>query len=243
MRKSEHHLFYAQNAAGETVVLDETETRHAVSVLRLQSGEDLLVSDGGGNVFECRYDTTENKKAQCRVVNRRFVSRTEPRVTLLIGLPDKEAFETVLEHATALGTYRIVPLVMEHCRKPWWKSWEKAQQRFFQKMIVSMKQCLYPYLPRLESPQDFSEAVRKCTGPIIAADQDGDRFTTEGVLSSTGEMTGVIGPPGGYSEAEMEMLLEMGARRVNISPNRLRTELAATVLVGGMIMSAPEIRH
>lgn len=233
MRKSEHHLFYSQNLAEETVVLDESETRHAVSVLRLQSGENLHVSDGRGNVFECRYLAAENRKAQCRIVNRRFTPRTEPRVTLLIGLPDKDAFEIVLEHATALGVYRIVPLVMEHCRKPWWKSWDKVQLRFSQKMIVSMKQCLYPYLPQLESPQDFSKIVGNFPGPIIAADQDGERF--ESVLPGTeGEIAGLIGPPGGFSEREMDRLSEIDAKRVRISHHRLRTELAATLLAAGL---------
>ncbi|MFP4679730.1 MAG: RsmE family RNA methyltransferase [Chitinispirillaceae bacterium] len=236
MRKTEHHLFYSQEITDDTVILDQTETRHAVSVLRLKEGQKLQVTDGRGNIYECRYDRSDNRKALCSIRERHSVPGTSPEVTLLVGLPDKDAFETVLEHATALGVYRIVPLEMEHCRKPWWKRWEKFQERFFQKMIVSMKQCLYPYLPLLENPQTLEAVVRSSCEQIVAADQDGEVLERD--VISEERIAGLVGPPGGYSDKEREVLEDREVRRVRISHHRLRTELAATVL-GGVLTFSP----
>jgi RsmE family RNA methyltransferase len=146
-----------------------------------------------------------------------------------LGIPDKEPFETILEQTTALGVSRIVPLVMDHSRKPWWESWEKILPRFTSKMIVSMKQCLYPYIPQLDKPVCLTEIINTCSRPLVIADQHGE-ILRDDMLASQTKLSCLIGPPGGFSDKEKREFESHTPLTVKIAQQRLRTELAATVL-------------
>jgi len=236
MRDTEHHLFYSRGIAEDTVMLDESETVHAVSVLRIKEGQRIQVTDGSGTVFECECTERLKKTISCKILGRQKIPKTNPRLTLLIGIPDKEPFETVLEHATALSVSRIIPLVMDHCRKPWWESWDKMLPRFTSKMIVSMKQCLYPYIPQLDKPARLSEIIDSCSKPLIAADQHGEVLRHD-ILASQTQICCLVGPPGGFSEEEKKLLELHKALTVKIAPHRLRTELAAAVLCSQVMVA------
>ncbi|MFN2374262.1 MAG: RNA methyltransferase PUA domain-containing protein, partial [Cyclonatronaceae bacterium] len=50
-----------------TITIDAPEFRHAVSVLRLDSGSSILVADGNGRYYECRIDAVGKKSLSARV--------------------------------------------------------------------------------------------------------------------------------------------------------------------------------
>jgi len=229
MRDTEHHLFYSREIIGDNIILDESETTHAVSVLRIKEGDKIQITDGNGAIFECECAERLKKTISCKIINKTIIPRAKPELTLLIGIPDKEHFETVLEQTTALGVFRIVPVVMNHCRKPWWESWDRILHRFTSKMIVSMKQCLYPYIPQLDKPAYLSEIIESCSKPVIIADRHGEVLRDDMLISQI-KLSCLIGPPGGFSAEEKDVLKSHNVLTVKISHQRLRTELAVTVL-------------
>jgi 16S rRNA (uracil1498-N3)-methyltransferase len=245
MRDREHHLFYADNiirpldgnGIDETITLDGGESNHAVSVLRIKIGQQIQITDGYGFIYNCQCADINKRSVSCKVIDIRHIPRIIPEVTLLIGLPDKEHFETIIEYATALGVSRIIPIAADHCRKPWWEAWDSLRQRFLSKMVVSMKQCLYPYIPELERPMPLREAVAGGIGVLIVADQDG-KYLSDAEISSHKKISCLVGPPGGLSDDESEFLKSYTAvlvTTVKIASARLRSELAATALCSRII--------
>jgi RsmE family RNA methyltransferase len=104
-------------------------------------------------------------------------------------------------------------------------------------MIVSMKQCLYPYIPRLDAPTPFREAIDKCEGILIVADPNGKCLRDADILPHN-KICCLVGPPGGLSDGELTFLKSYTAvplTTVKISSARLRSELAATVLCSRVI--------
>jgi 16S rRNA (uracil1498-N3)-methyltransferase len=228
MKDINHHLFYSNNITNDTISLDKTETNHAVSVLRINPGQQIQITDGNGTIYNCQCTNITTQSAFCQIITKTAVPKITPELTLLVGLPDKDPFEMILEHAAALGVFRVVPLVMDHCRKPWWESWGKLRERFMAKMVVSMKQCLYPYIPLLDEPLSLNDIIDKCEKPIVVADQHGEKISNVD-LSLHKKLTCLVGPPGGLSVDEMVLLKSRGSLPVKIAPNRLKTELAVTV--------------
>ncbi|MCL2688246.1 MAG: 16S rRNA (uracil(1498)-N(3))-methyltransferase [Chitinispirillia bacterium] len=237
MRDTEHHLFYSREITEDRIILDESETTHAISVLRIKDNDPIQITDGNGTVFQCEYSERLKNTLSCKVINKTIITKVNPELTLLIGIPDKEPFETVIEQTTALGVCRIIPVVMDHCRKPWWESWDKILPRFTSKMIVSMKQSLYPYIPVLDKPIYLTEIIDKCAKPIIIADQQGKILRDE-MLTSQKKLSCLIGPPGGFSVEEKKTLESYNMLTVKISRQRLRTELAAVVLCSRIMASS-----
>jgi 16S rRNA (uracil1498-N3)-methyltransferase len=234
MRDGGHHLFYSGNISGDTVVLDSGESNHAVSVLRIKAGQPLQITDGNGTVYDCLCVDIQKQSMPCKILNRTVIPKIEPELTLLVGIPDRDHFETILEHTAALGVSRIVPLVMDHCRKPWWESWDGLRPRFVSKMIVSMKQCLYPYIPKLGAPALLGEVIGACEKPLIVADQRGEKLC-DADISRHKKLSCLIGPPGGISANELELLKQFDLLTISIAPTRLRTELAASVVCSRII--------
>ncbi|MCL2183693.1 MAG: 16S rRNA (uracil(1498)-N(3))-methyltransferase [Chitinispirillia bacterium] len=236
MRDSDHHLFYCENITGDTITLDSGESNHAVSVLRVRVGDLIQVTDGRGTIYECQCADVRKQSISCNIQNKTVIPRIIPELTLLVGLPDKEHFETILEHATALGVRRVVPLIMDHCRKPWWESWDKLSQRFTSKMIVSMKQCLYPCIPHLDAPVSLGNVIDTCDKPLIVAGQHGKKLS-DADISPYKKLTCLIGPPGGMSSGETKLLELRNPLIISVAAARLRTELASAA-VCSRIMSA-----
>lgn len=234
--KHEHHLFYSDTIDNNLITLDYNEKNHAVNVLRLSVGDMLQVTDANGYIYDCKCISINKNSFSCNVVNKTSIPKIETQLTLLVGLPDKENFETILENVTALGVARIVPVVLDHCRKPWWQFWEKSRERFVAKMIVAMKQSLYPYIPQLDPPATLAEIIDTCDKPIIVADRDGKKISDANAeISAHKKLSCLIGPPGGLSSNEIKILKPQETIFVNIAPTRLRTELAATVLCGRVV--------
>ncbi|MDR3012848.1 MAG: RsmE family RNA methyltransferase [Chitinispirillales bacterium] len=229
MKNIDHHLFYSDNITDDTVFLNDSETNHAISVLRIKIGQQIQITNGKGTIYDCLCVDITRQSLSCRIINKTTIPKITPELTLLAGLPDKDPFETILEHTTAIGVSRVIPLIMDHCRKPWWSSWEKSYERFKAKMIVSMKQCLYPYLPKLDAPLSLQEVIDMYENPIIVADQHGKPLHNAD-LPAHSAIICLVGPPGGISANEHKLLKDRNSLFVKIAPTRLKTELAATVL-------------
>jgi len=236
-----HFLFFTGHIESDRLYLDAAETRHAVAVLRRGQGDPFLATDGQGTVFECRVESIVKKQITGLIMDRREVPRHACRLHLLAGVPERAAFETLITGLTALGVERITPLVCRHCQDGWWErdaEGERLSERFRKKMIVAMKQSLYPYLPRLDLPLLFESAGPMISGIAMAADPEG--VPVAEVLNAhaqtvAGIFSCLVGPPGGFAPEEHAALKSLGAAMVRLAPTRLTTELAAVVLCSQVI--------
>ena len=161
---------------------------------------------------------------------------------MLVGLPDRAAFETLIGDLTALGVSRITPLVCRYCQVGWWERSAgsgKLSDRFRSKMLAALKQSLYPHLPRLDPPLPFESISSAFSGNCLVADPaPGLQHFSEALdamRNQSPSFTCLVGPPGGLAPEESAVLKTLGAVFVKLAPTRLTTELAAAVLAGGII--------
>jgi 16S rRNA (uracil1498-N3)-methyltransferase len=239
MRDYRHFLFYSEHIESDRLYFDAAETRHAIAVLRRGQGDPFMATDGQGTVFECRVESIVKKQITGLIMDRREVPRHACRLHLFAGVPERVAFETLITGLTALGVERITPLVCRHCQDGWWErdaEGERLSERFRKKMIVAMKQSLYPYLPRLDPPLLFESAGPMIAGAAMVADSEG--VPVSEVLNAraqNGMVFCLVGPPGGFAPEELAALKSLGAAAVRLAPTRLTTELAAVVLCSQVI--------
>src|ERR1700760_3393701 len=100
------------------ITLDEDNSRHAVTVLRMTGGEEMHLTDGRGNLYTAAI--AEAHKKRCRVTIRSRVVLPGPsyKVTVAIS-PIKNAsrFEWFLEKAAEIGVSEIIPLLTERTER------------------------------------------------------------------------------------------------------------------------------
>lgn len=238
MHYFDHFLFYTTTVTQPLLFLDEEETRHAATVLRVQQGATIFVTDGKGDLFTCLVEQIDRSATTCRILSQITQKKQKPAIDFFIGIPEKEACESICESLTSLGINRIEPVVCNNCQKEWWvHSWEKFHTRIMKKIVTTAKQSWNAWLPELAPVIPFEKALTHQNDVILVADVHGstvDEFiqkqtTTPQTLSCW------IGPPGGFSPKELEALKLHNASFIKIASYRLRTELAATVLASAII--------
>jgi 16S rRNA (uracil1498-N3)-methyltransferase len=232
MTDPSHFLFFSSCVENGAVFLDKDESRHAFSVLRRASGETIRITDGKGSIYECTIHEQTPQGTRCIVKNKVTVLASQKKISLYVGLPEKEVFEGLCENLASLGVSEIIPMECDCCQERWWKGWEKQAPRFTKKMVAGLKQAKSACLPLLSAPQQLAGALGK-GALMIAADENGVPFVDViDRIKKAAAVSCFVGPPGGFSPKEIDMLKSSGAILVSLSRNRLRTELAAIVLCG-----------
>jgi 16S rRNA (uracil1498-N3)-methyltransferase len=139
-----------------------------------------------------------------------------------------------------LGAFAIVPMVTTHVAVPSraWKS-TAALDRWRRVAVASAKQCGRAVVPAIDSVTSFADVLTSapgvpvfmCVEPRLAADvmdksgPSNPRPTAAVVL---------IGPEGGWSEAELDQARAAGATLVNLGPRTLRAETVPTVVLSAL---------
>lgn len=233
--------FYAPPDAisGDRVVLPPEEARHAVRVLRMKSGDEIVVVDGTGGWYHVVLDHVDKQHATGRIVERRQ-NAGEPQFRLTVGLgllKNLNRFELFLEKAAELGVSEVVPLQTTHSENSRIKS-----QRAMGISIAAMKQRRRSRLVNLTDLQSFEAFVRSSTSGIrlICHEDPSVRTSILGELSGkerTNEVRVLIGPEGGFSNEELSLASEFGFRPVSLGPGRLRAETAAIVASTAVLLT------
>lgn len=231
MSRADYWGFYSGAlAAGEEIVLDAEESRHALKVRRLSAGMSLTVTNGRGQVAQAAIigDTPNRAEARLRIEQVRSVP--PPRsVTLACALPKGERLTALLEAATQLGATQIQPL---HCAFTPPAAQKINPERAGRILISALKQAHRAYLPELlsiDTPQASAKRAINCIH--LLADPDGGPVA-DALPESTTPLCLWIGPEGGFSEAERGFLTQAGAKPVCLGRHILRIETAAAVLLG-----------
>ena len=233
----DHFLFFSTDVSEGIMRLDKEETRHAHSVLRLQKGDTIFVTNGTGRIFSCTIEYIGKESCVTRIIKEKVQELPKPAMHFFIGLTEKDSFEAALLGLVPLGVMHITPLECEYCQKKWWiNKWEKHAQRFRNKMIAAAKQSWNAWLPALNKPVELDKALYMAKGLVFVADMHGetldkslDKLTLQDTVSC------FIGPPEGFSAEELDGLKNHSASLIKLSDKRLRTELAATVLAGNIV--------
>ena len=230
MRDYQHFLFHTSHCNSNNIELDIYESRHALKVLRLTEGDLFQVTCGDGQILICKLDSIKKELAGATIVDRLTIPPVNPGIHCYIGIPDKDAFETIITDLTAMGIAQITPIITEQCQKNWWEQkWDKHQERLQGKMIAAMKQSLYPRMPLIDYPCAIEKVIENTTRQTFVAEWEGAPLNTiSGGIES--QVNCFIGPPGGFSAKELDLFRSLNFNAVKIATTRLRTELAAVVL-------------
>ncbi|MEM9057644.1 MAG: 16S rRNA (uracil(1498)-N(3))-methyltransferase [Pseudomonadota bacterium] len=222
-------LYCPQPIAAETTAqLHADAVRHAVRVLRLREGAEVVLFDGSGREYPARLKHIGKGTVSVDVGRAVEHSVESPLdVTLVQGISRGERMDLTLQKATELGATRIVPVTMH--RTVVRLSAERAAKRVAHWRGVvahACQQCGRNALPPVADVVTFDAWL------------DGHRATDADLLLAPGaaplepgsppaSVTLVVGPEGGFAPQEVDRLAQRGFRGLGLGPRILRTETAA----------------
>ena len=219
-------------------MLSGGEAHHALHVLRVRKGEEVTVLDGAGQEFLCTVQATERAQVQLKMLERKVHRALPCQVTLVQALPKGRIIEAIIQKATELGTWRIVPLLSERVVSDLDEKAAHDKQAKWQTVAVeAIKQCGSPWLPRVcapITPADFLARSDRAELALLASLQPGSRHAREYFNAFAGKYQRApksiqiwIGPEGDFTGNEVENIEASGASPITLGPRVLRTETAA----------------
>jgi 16S rRNA (uracil1498-N3)-methyltransferase len=221
----------------EGPLLSPEESHHAVRVCRLKEGDRVRGIDGEGHDLLLVLGSRHGRRIRCQVLAERTSARELPS-DIALGLPllhHPTRLDWLLEKATELGVHRFWPMRTHRTTVvPVEERVERRLMRWNRIVVAAIKQSGRAWKPRLESPEDFSEVLRRLESKrVIWATPGGERMPSGPELRRFGEAgyLVLVGPEGGWEEEEEEQLRDAPGWAVSLGPHKLRSETAVVNLL------------
>jgi 16S rRNA (uracil1498-N3)-methyltransferase len=211
--------------ADRFLLRDPEIARQIAVVLKLQSGESVVLCDGKGNEAVCEITNVDRKSVEVAVKNRRPSYVPPRRVILYAAILKKENFEYVVQKAVECGVSEIRPIITSRTIKLGINA-----ERMEKIMKEAAEQCGRGDVPPCFSSASFSAALRQSQTNDVNYffDAGGAPF---GLGIRTGTIGVWVGPEGGWDESEAVIAKEKGFSVASLGNLVLRAETAATVAV------------
>lgn len=209
-------------AVGQRLSLDESEVHH-LRVRRAQDREIVEILDGAGLRGTGRL-VQVGKQWSVEVQSAHHESRPA-ELTLAVAAGDRERFSWMVEKAVELGVTRIVPLETARSAGVATGIREAHLRRLRRHALEATKQCGVAWAVQVEEPLSLDDfRGRPLAGSGWLTDRAGAPPPTR---LGENALTVVIGPEGGFADAERTGLVAAGYLPIVLGPNALRFETAA----------------
>lgn len=216
-----------------------TDVNHIKNVLRMKTGEEVWISDGGEKEYRCQIENMDAEEVLLHIIYAQEPDYELPnRIYLFQGLPKADKMELIIQKAVELGAFAVVPVETKRCVvKLDAKKSQKKVVRWQQIAESAAKQSKRMLIPQVHEVMSYKQALEfaaqmdVCLIPYELA--KGMKETRE-VLSQIrpGQSIGIfIGPEGGFEEKEVEMAMQAGAHAITLGRRILRTETAGLAIL------------
>ena len=212
-------------AAGEEVAIDGSQAHYLAKVMRIAPGNAVVLCDDQTGEWTARVTAVDKRTVTLLAETRTRPREQVPDVWLCAALLKKPHFDLVLEKATELGARRICPLVTRRCVAD-----RLNPERARAIVTEAAEQCARTALPELAETVKLDAVLRDWPPDrtLFFADETGGDAAAPAFVAHPGPAALLIGPEGGFDEAERAAIRALPqARAISLGPRILRGETAA----------------
>jgi len=219
-----------------TIEVDGDEAHHAIKVLRISLGEEILISDGDGNWVRASVESIEKKAFTAKVLERGFQDVKSPKLVLVQGLPKSDRVKEAIEILVESGVDLIIPWQADRSISKWQKDslakWQSAA-------IAATKQSRRFRTPEIVEELSLSQLleIESETSAILVMHESATTKLSEVVTSKFADLSEiiiVIGPEGGITDGELALLQSARAHVVGLGPEVFRSAHAGGAALGAV---------
>jgi 16S rRNA (uracil1498-N3)-methyltransferase len=223
---------------GNCFIITESDFNHISNVLRMKTGDEILVSCNG-QASLCKIEIFSDY-VKAEVIEENYHNTNLPiKIHLFQGLPKSDKMELIIQKAVELGVSKIIPVEMKRCVvKLDGKNKVSKVSRWQLIAESAAKQSKRNEIPRVLDVLTYNQALE------MAKDADLKLFCYEGnpvrplsdILRSTEGVPQsvfvLIGSEGGFSQKEALFARESGMILAGLGKRILRCETAPTFVLG-----------
>ena len=223
--------FFVDAIRNGTAELRGDEARHLTRVLRVEPGQRFEISDNR-HAYLAEIAEAKGERVVFQVVEAIAGVPMPVRITLCAAIVKFDRFEWMIEKATELGVERILPVEATRTERGLFEASRKRSERWARIARESSQQSrraqIPEILPAVRLEQCLKEAAEhryfldEGAAPPLVREIPAERSDTVALL---------IGPEGGWMEAERALAVSAGWCPVSLGPLVLRAETAAAAAI------------
>lgn len=210
---------------GEICVASEDQTHYLKNVMRLSLGDEVFLFDGVNGEFETQIIEMSKKTLSLKINKKVFNFEKSPDVWLLFANLKKENTDIVVQKAVELGVSKILPVQTEYTFNA-----KLKPERVKAQVIEAAEQCRRQDIPNVESLQNLQQILSNWdkNRTLVYLDETGSGESFSKTFSKMKPPVAfLIGPEGGFSSKELEMLKSLPyTLSVSLGKRILRAETA-----------------
>lgn len=216
-------FFVSDLGIGNSIEVTGDEAHHAIKVLRVEIGEEILLADGSGAWARGRVDAIAKKSFTLATLERGYREEATPELIVVQGLMKSERAKEAIELLTVAGATTIIPWQSARSIAKWQGD---LGEKWLSTAVAAAKQSRRINLPEIEGAITTAQIVKRFGGSsnLFVLHEGATRKISEAAKSlGEGAIVLVIGPEGGLTGAELGELSAVGGQIVLLGPEVLRS--------------------
>lgn len=224
----------------EIVKITGEDVKHIARVMRSQVGDKIIVSDGVSKVAITEIVVLEQQEVQSRIIEW-LTSQAEPKlqVTIAQSLPKGDKMELVIQKCTEIGAATFLPFLSERTVVQYDQKKEAKRTERWRKIAKeAAEQAHRDIVPQVLAPVSWKQFLASLADFDLVCfcyeKENGQQlrdvvapFVEKILPDQQYHVAIVVGPEGGFSEAEVLAAEAAGATSIGLGRRILRTETAA----------------
>jgi len=218
------------------------DAHHISHVLRMKVGQQLQIVGNDQVSALMEIEAITEAVVSVRLVEK-LATFNEPSIRIILaqGLPKSDKMDFIVQKAVEMGVSEIIPVSMDNCVVQLDTEKAKKKTERWQKIVEeAAKQSKREIVPQVSRPLTLKQLLDLKQGvrlKIVAYEVEDRRGLKEFLQSqkSIKEILLLIGPEGGISKEEFNLLKEGGMISVSLGKRILRTETAGLATVAAIL--------
>jgi 16S rRNA (uracil1498-N3)-methyltransferase len=230
-----NRFYIEETITGDTVCIkDPEQLHHLKDVLRLKTGDEVVIFDTDGNEFLSTISGLERKQAILAVKARKAAAPGKVKLTIACAIPRHSRMDDIIDKLTQLGVDSIIPLVTERVVVKLEENTGSRLMRWKKIAMSAAEQSQRNRLPLIAPVMGMSEVLVKAADfdlkliPTLGAECRPFRDVMAGFHPANTLV--LIGPEGDFTPQEIKRAVESGFIPVSLGNNILRVETAAVAV-------------
>lgn len=223
-------LFFVDQVRHGHAAIEGEDARHLRKVLRAEVGQKYEISDNH-TLYLAEIDALGKDHVSFRILEELSARVAPVRLVILAALIKFDRFEWILEKATELGVEAIVPVETARSEAGLERAAVKRAERWRRIVLESSQQSRRVTMPEVAEPVDFEAAVRWEAEHRLFLEEEQGALPLLASLppdrAPSDRAAVLVGPEGGWVDAERRLAAAAGWKPVSLGPGILRAETAA----------------
>ncbi len=179
------------------------EAHHAIKVMRLGVGEEIVLTDGTGSWAQGRVEEIHKKSFSVAVTKRGFQEERIPELIVIQALTKSDRMRETIEMLTVAGVHRIIPWSSERSIA---QAKDDSVEKWNLVAIAASKQSRRVRFPIIEQPMTTNQIRERFGDSLLVLHESASHQLRDVKFLENEPIVLLVGPEGGISESEMAKL-------------------------------------